>query len=663
MGPGAVRFEELRRDVAEVARLVAVLRARNTVSGPAGGQVRAAPPRALPDAPPQRPPDAPPDAPPERPPGPDPVVALQDAVGRLARQVDGAAGAAGRYERLVEASPDGLVETTAAGVVLHVNRRAAAMLGAGDQRLVGTPLAELVEAGDRRRFRRFLATRAGGRSGNGGSRASGVDVRLRGCRAEPFDAAMHVAEVEGGAEPTLLWTLRDMSDRHELLEQLTFHATHDHLTMVANRRHFVQVLARRLRLRATPERPIVVLFVDLDRFKGVNDRFGHPAGDELLAAAGERLRSLLRDGDLLGRIGGDEFAVALEDETGGAHGQALAERILVAVSAPFVLAEATVRLSASIGMAVATSGRQRADDVLRDADMAMYAAKEAGGNRWVAFDPDLRASAVARIDAETELRAAFEAGQFVVHYQPVVELAGGRLVGAEALLRWQHPERGLLAAEEFVADLESSGLIVGVGHWVLDQAAAALRRWVDAGAPDDLVVMVNVSPLQFAEGGFASVPAAAARRAGIAPHRLCVEVTERTAVEGGRHGVDTLQEVHRSGVRVALDDFGTGYSSLTYLHDLPVDVVKIDRTFTERLLASREDRLIMLAVVQLARTLGLTTVAEGAAAVEHVGALRAMGCEQAQGTYICPPVEDHAVAALVASGWHFPTPRRVQAAR
>ncbi len=599
------------------------------------------------------------------------LQAVRTAMGALPLPVEPPSPGGSRRELLFDVAPDGLVETTRSGVVRDVNRCALAMFGVERTQLVGTSLADVVAVGDRRRFRRFLSScRADGRSGvdgrsgddgrSGVDGCSGIDLRIRCEGGVPFDAALHVARVGQGGDAMLLWSVRNVSDRRQLVEQLTFHATHDHLTMVANRRHFLQILTRRLRSRVGPDRSTVVLFIDLDRFKAVNDRLGHPAGDELLAAAGERVRSLLRDGDLLGRIGGDEFAVALDDEPGGPNGAALADRILVALGAPFALAEGIVHVGASIGMVVVEPGRLRAEDVLRDADIAMYASKEAGGNRCTVFSVPLRARAVARVDAEAELRMALGNRQLAVHYQPVVDLEDGHVVAVEALLRWHHPVRGVLAASEFIDDLENSGLIVAAGSWALRRAMADVRGWIDAGAPAGLGLLANVSPRQFADPEFAEALVDEALRAGLEPGQLCIEVTERTAVESGRRGVDALRRLRLAGVQVALDDFGTGYSSLAYLHDLPVDVVKIDQSFVGRLLVSREDRLIVVAIVQLARTLGLTTVAEGVEAVEHIGALRAAGCDRVQGFYVWPPAPAEELAALLSSGWHLPMRRRAR---
>ena len=402
--------------------------------------------------------------------------------------------------------------------------------------------------------------------------------------------------------------------------QLQFQAFHDPLTLLANRALFRDRLDHALEQRR--DEPVSVLFVDLDDFKTVNDSLGHDAGDRLLASVAERLRACVRVGDTVARIGGDEFAILVERDDQATEGPAIAQRVLSALDVPFSLAGRDLRVSASLGLA---SGQYRSgESALQDADLAMYAAKANGKARVELFEHRMRTSAVDRLELGADLQAAVEAGEIVVHLQPIVDLATLTVEGHEALVRWQHPERGLLGPGAFLALAEETGAIVPMGWWILEQACESAMRWPDGE------VAVNLAARQLLDPGAVTTVAAILARTGIEPRRVVLEITESVLLDAEAIG-HRLQQLRALGVLLAIDDFGTGYSSLSYLTRLPVDIVKIDRSFVERLGGPPGDEVLVRAVVDLARSLSLRSVGEGVETPAQLERLRSFGCDAAQG--------------------------------
>jgi diguanylate cyclase (GGDEF)-like protein len=367
-----------------------------------------------------------------------------------------------------------------------------------------------------------------------------------------------------------------------------------------------------------------VLFVDLDDFKTVNDSLGHDAGDRLLSAVGERLRACVRAGDTVARLGGDEFAILLEGPDAERDGPSLAQRVLAAFEVPFSIADRSLHMGASLGLA---SGLYASGEAaLQDADLAMYAAKGNGKARMEVFQHTMRTSALDRLELVGDVQRAVDAGQLVLHLQPVVDLSTLRVEGHEALLRWQHPERGLLLPSAFVQLAEETGAIVPMGWWVLERACEQARGWPAAAG----VVGVNLAVRQLMDPGAVTAVAAILTRTRIDPSRVLLEITESALIDADEIG-HRLHQLRALGLRLAIDDFGTGYSSLSYLTRLPVDVVKIDRSFVERLGGPSEDEVLVRSVVQLARSLGLRSVGEGVETAAQLERLRALGCDSAQG--------------------------------
>jgi len=383
-----------------------------------------------------------------------------------------------------------------------------------------------------------------------------------------------------------------------------------------------------------------VLFLDIDRLKWVNDSLGHAAGDQLLVDVAGRLQGVLRPGDTVARFGGDEFVVLCDDLSHPGEAVYVAERLREALATPFHLGGREICLTASIGIALAsTSTHDTPDALLRDADAAMYRAKERGRDRVELFDDHMRSRAMARLETESTLRRAIDQGQLRVHYQPVIELATGRATGLEALVRWQHPERGLVPPSEFISVAEETGLIVGLGAFVLTEACTQVARW-NGRCPDrpPLTVSVNLSAHQLHTRGLRELVAEVLQQTRLQPELLCLEITETALVEDAdisRAALDSLKDL---GVTLAVDDFGTGYSSLLYLRRFAVDVLKIDRSFVVGLGTSAEDTAIVSGVVGLAQALGLQAVAEGVETPEQVVLLKGLGCALAQGYHWSEPL-------------------------
>jgi diguanylate cyclase (GGDEF)-like protein len=395
---------------------------------------------------------------------------------------------------------------------------------------------------------------------------------------------------------------------------------------------------------------VAVAFIDLDNFKVINDSLGHGAGDRLLTAVANRLGSVLRDGDVVARFGGDEFTAFLRDIVDETHALRIAERLASVLRPPFVLDGEQRFVTASLGLTVTGPQNTSPDELLRDADGAMYRAKEHGKARCEVFDDSMRARAVERLDLESGLRYALERDELRLVYQPEVDLASGRIVAVEALLRWHHPVYGIVSPAKFIPIAEQSGLIVPIGAWVLREACAAAARWRREEAGRGLEVAVNLSPRQLGSVDLLDVVSSAIKDAELEPSALCLEITETALMADMRSATEMLQSLKAVGVRLAIDDFGIGYSSLMHLKQLlPVDLLKIDKSFVDGLMEFAEDRAIVEAVINLAASLGVEAIAEGVETCEQADALRAMSCGLAQGFHFARPESAETVTELLAT--------------
>ena len=464
---------------------------------------------------------------------------------------------------------------------------------------------------------------------------------------------------------------RDATGRKVLEEQLRYQGLHDLLTGLPNRVLFMDRLEHALSLAHRDPKLNAVLFVDLDDFKVVNDSLGHEAGDELLELVAERLRTGLRSEDTVARFGGDEFGILLEDVPTASYATDIAQRIVESMRETFILKGHELTITCSIGIVLAASSQEPAKELMRKADIAMYKAKREGKERFAwelmrkadiamygakgrgkaryqMFDPGTNTRALKRLGFESDLRRVLEREEFVVHYQPKVSLETGNVLGLEALVRWEHPERGLVPPSEFIPVAEDTGLIVDIGRWVLKEACVQVRRWQDRyPSTSPLRANVNLSARQFHQPDLARDIAEILQETDLEPQNLELEITETVVMEDARATLAILQTLKSLGVGLAIDDFGTGYSSLAYLKRFSVDTLKIDRLFVAGLGESTEDEVLVAAMIELAHSLGLTAVQEGVETVEQLQRLLEMGCDIAQGFYFSRPLPTEAIGALL----------------
>ncbi|HEX8560218.1 MAG TPA: EAL domain-containing protein [Pyrinomonadaceae bacterium] len=465
----------------------------------------------------------------------------------------------------------------------------------------------------------------------------------------------------------LIFQIQDITDRKLAEQQLHHDAFHDALTGLPNRALFMDHLKLAIaRSRRNAQTKFAVLYLDLDRFKVINDSLGHTIGDQLLVGIADRLKKNLRPGDTVARLGGDEFTVLIEDITDETESVQVAERIQKELSVPFTLSGREVFTTVSMGIAPSATGYERAEDILRDADTAMYRAKSAGKARYEIFDKAMHARAINLLQMETDMRRALEREEFILHYQPIVALENFRLRGFEALVRWQHPERGFISPMDFIPVAEETGMIVQLGEWVMREACAQMNRWQKCFPLDHpLFITVNLSSKQFSQTALISTFAAILEETGIRPQSVKLEITESVVMENIDTATDMLRQLRSLGVQLAIDDFGTGYSSLSYLHRFPIDTLKIDRSFVTRMSENNENTEIVRTIVVLAQNLGMDVVAEGVETNEQLVLLQKLGCENGQGYFFSKPVNSDGAEKIIAETYgslsspaHAPSPQQ-----
>ncbi|MCA2216499.1 putative bifunctional diguanylate cyclase/phosphodiesterase [Jidongwangia harbinensis] len=549
-----------------------------------------------------------------------------------------------RFHALVQHSSDVVTVVDPESKVLYQSESALRVFGYPAPKITERRLSDLLDA-------ESAASLAGAMRAVAGDpyATTMLELTLPHHDGRPRQAEMTVTNLL--ADPSvrgLVLNTRDISERKELQEQLVHEAYHDALTQLANRALFRERVADALRRRGAGD-DVTVLFLDLDGFKQVNDSLGHLAGDQLLVQVADRLRAAVAEHDMVARFGGDEFAVLVESPAGAPDPETVAQRIVASLHEPFRIEQRDIHVQASIGLAgAALSGivpdadpaatADGAEQLMRNADLAMYRAKAGGGSGFASYHPDMHAGLVARLETEADLRRALEVGELTLHYQPTIDLTDSRVIGFEALVRWQHPTRGLIPPLDFIGIAENTGLIVPLGRWVLHEACRQAVAWSRDAGGRPVKMAVNVSVRQFDRSDVPAMVAEVLAETGMAAEQLCLEMTESVLMTDTEDNLAQLRRLKDLGVTLAIDDFGTGYSSLAYLRRFPMDTLKIDRSFVERLGVQADDATLAGTIVQLGQSLGMSTVAEGIEDYGQFAALRRLGCTHAQGYYFSRPV-------------------------
>ncbi len=559
-----------------------------------------------------------------------------------------AAQRAAQFRSLVDNASDLITVLDETGVIRYQSPSAERLVGVRSDQLVGTSYLALLDEGDGSHLRSILADLA---TSTDPTASATAEYRLR--HEDGSWRSVESIVTDQLNDPTvkgLVLNTRDVTDRKLLQEELAHQAFHDSLTGLSNRAVFRDRVEHALMRAARNGSRSAVFLLDLDGFKTVNDSLGHDAGDQLLIAAGQRLQFQGRSSDTVARIGGDEFGILLEDDADETGARAMADRLLAAFSVPFDVRGRELFVRASIGVALSVAGESNTDEMIRNADTAMYAAKAAGKARYEFFRPFMHARALERFEVQADLEQALIRNEFVVHYQPIVDFETGKALGVEALVRWNHPTRGLLAPLEFIPIAEDTGVIVPLGAWVLGEACRQTVAW-RSEHPDasDLRVSVNLSTRQLLEPDLVERVRDILEASRLEPEALTLELTEGSLMQKLEETVTKLRALKDLGVRLAIDDFGTGSSSLGYLQRFPIDILKIDKSFVDGIAAlDSEDPALVRAIVEMAKTLRLETVAEGIEETEQLAELRSAGCRSGQGYLFARPLHPDAMGAFLS---------------
>jgi diguanylate cyclase (GGDEF)-like protein/PAS domain S-box-containing protein len=558
-----------------------------------------------------------------------------------------------RFRSLIQNSTDITMVIDEHGICAYVSPAASDILGVSPKVLIGNRATDFVHPDDRDRVRDRLGARFQSEPGT-----ALIQFRMQRRNGTWCDMEAVVSnQLNRPSVAGYVANVRDITERKEFEALLSHRALHDPLTGLANRQLILDRAEQMLVRARRTDTPIAAYFIDLDNFKDANDSLGHEAGDRLLQAVAERFAGLLRASDTVGRLGGDEFVILTEGFSLTSGPMMVAERIREVLREPFQVEgfkDLPITVTASIG--IATGERTSAQELLRDADIALYRAKASGRDCCTLFEPAMQSAVLDRLELKSELDSALANKQFFLLYQPIFDLKHTRIRGVEALIRWRHPTRGVIPPDEFIPVLEDSGMIIEVGRWVLDQACAQAASWHDMGHP--MSMSVNVSMRQLESEALVGHVGEALRATGLAPGSLTIEITESTLMRDASATVARLDKLKQIGVMIAIDDFGTGYSSMAYLRQFPVDILKIDRSFVAEVNETQNSSALVHTLVELGRTLGLITLAEGIEHDSQLAALRIEQCDSGQGFIFSRPVPAVDVEALLTSGQYGGTDAR-----
>jgi diguanylate cyclase (GGDEF)-like protein/PAS domain S-box-containing protein len=559
------------------------------------------------------------------------ALALDASYASLQKSQDALATSEARFRDVVEASSDWVWEIDANWRFTYLSERFEAVTGLSMNAWIGAPMDDLLgtESG---RLSQWLSLP---------NRRPDITIQ---CRYVDPQGRERITRLSARDMPCkgFRGTATDVTEEVEARRRIEFLSQHDSLTGLPNRTRLQEFLDGKLKAMPSEDSPLVMLSLDLDRFKPVNDLLGHAAGDLVLNEVSRRLADCVRHGDLVARVGGDEFVLILTDVSSQDEVEALCHRLIESIERPVAIDEQEVFVSASIGIAMAPNDASKAAELLRYADIALYEAKAAGRNTWRFYAGDMNAKIIERRRLENDLRFAIKHGELRLHFQPRYRIADGKMVGAEALVRWKHPDHGLIPPDTFIPIAEESGLILALSSWVLNTACTSAAQW-----PESLFVSVNLSPTEFKQGNLVERIQQSLDDSGIDPARVELEITESVMLEDASGALEIMRTLKRLGVRIAMDDFGTGYSSLSYLRAFPFDGLKIDRSFLNRLDESEDDKAIIQAIVGLGRALALTVTAEGIETAEQLKLLKAVSCDEGQGYFLSRPLDVEAFNTLV----------------
>ncbi|MGH9682480.1 MAG: EAL domain-containing protein [Candidatus Acidiferrales bacterium] len=555
-----------------------------------------------------------------------------------------------RAQVTLDSIGDAVLSTDVAGNVTYLNLVAETMTGWGRQEATGRRFSEVFRIidGETRETSRNPMEQALQENKTVGLTVNCILIRRDGREFAIADSAAPIHDREGKVTGAVI-VFRDVSEVRAMALQMSHSAQHDVLTNLPNRVLLSDRLTHAIAIARRRGTQLAVLFLDLDRFKHINDSLGHAVGDKLLQSVAKCLEDCVRASDTVSRQGGDEFVVLLSDVECEEDATLSARRMIAAMTAPHCVAEHDLRMTVSIGISIFPNDGEDAETLIKSADTAMYHAKEGGRNNYQFFKQDMNVRAIERQSIESSLRHAVERNEFVLHYQPKINLASGASTGVEALLRWRHPQRGLLRPAQFVPIAEDCGLILSIGQWVLREACSQARAWIDAGL-QPTPVAVNISAIEFRSKDFAEGVRTILEETRLGARYLELELTESVLMQHAESSALALKALKDMGVQLAVDDFGTGYSSLSYLREFPIDILKVDQSFVHEIMADLDNAAIVRAVISMGKSLNQRVIAEGVETREQLAFLRDQRCDEGQGYYFGHPMMPGQFAALLRSG-------------